>query len=115
MAVEIRSGARVIRQRLITARRIAEHYQNVTLPLRSLITEESQLHYNAMQIGIFQLLLAKRQEIQAGRNYIQALQAYWVARTDLDLLLQGRLSNLSEFAQVETAMPVPFMVSEGGE
>ncbi|GMQ82992.1 MAG: TolC family protein [Rhodothermia bacterium] len=115
VAVEVRSVVRVIRQRLITARRIAEHYQNVTLPLRSLITEESQLHYNAMQIGIFQLLLAKRQEIQAGRNYIQALHAYWVARSDLDLLLQGRHSNLSKFSQVETQMPVPLMVSTRGE
>lgn len=95
VAVEVRSAARTARARMLTARRVAEHYQEVLLPLRVRITRETQLQYNAMQIGIFQLLQAKQQEIEAGRRYIDALEAYWTARIDLDLLLQGRISRLS--------------------
>lgn len=114
LAVEIRSAGRAARQRLLTARRVALHYQDVVLPLRSSITAESQLHYNAMQIGIFQLLTAKRQEIQAGRSYIAALHAYWLARTDLDVLMQGRMSNLSDAVRMESAMSAPSIDPVGG-
>lgn len=114
LAVEIRSAARAARQRLLTARRVARHYRDVVLPLRTRITEESQLNYNAMQIGIFQLLTAKRQEIQAGRNYLAALHAYWLARTDLDVLLQGRMSRLSDAVGMGSAMSVPSTDPVGG-
>ncbi len=96
LAIEIRSTVRAARRRLESARDVAEHYKNVVLPLQGRITQETQLFYNAMQIGVFQLLDAKRQEIETGRQYIQALHAYWVARTDLDLILQGRVSGISE-------------------
>jgi cobalt-zinc-cadmium efflux system outer membrane protein len=51
-----------------------------------------------MQIGVFDLLNAKRMEYDSQRNYIQAIQNYWLARTELELLLSGHLikdSNVS--------------------
>jgi hypothetical protein len=44
---------------------------------------EVQLQYNAMQIGVFDLLRAKQEEVNAGREYVEALRDYWVARADL--------------------------------
>jgi cobalt-zinc-cadmium efflux system outer membrane protein len=44
-----------------------------------------------MQLGPFQLLIAKQQQIDAGAAYIRALQTYWLARTALDQLLNGRV------------------------
>jgi len=94
LAVRIRSSVRAARVRLLTARRIAEHYRDEMLPLRERIVRETLLQYNAMQVGVFQLLIAKQQQISTGQRYIEALQDYWLARTDLETILQGRLSDV---------------------
>ena len=91
LAVDVRSRARAARDAVIAARDVAEHYRRVVLPLRNEIVEQTQLQYNAMQIGPFQLLIAKQQQIDAGAAYIRALQAYWQARTELDQILNGRV------------------------
>ena len=91
LAVEIRSGVRVAHRRLLAARQTALSYQNEILPLQERILDQVQLQYNAMQVGTPQLLLAKQQQIDAGRNYIQALYNYHVARAEFDQILNGRL------------------------
>ncbi len=91
LAVEIRSLVRAARHRLLTARQTALAYQNEILPLQEKILEQVQLQYNAMQVGTPQLLLAKQQQIDAGRDYIQALYNYHVARAAFDQILNGRL------------------------
>ena len=45
-----------------------------------------------MLVGVFQLLVAKRDEIDAGRGYIEALRDYWIARTDLERAVGGELA-----------------------
>jgi cobalt-zinc-cadmium efflux system outer membrane protein len=90
LAVDIRSGIRSAYKHMITARQRAEYYRNVVIPLRHSIVEESQKQYNAMQIGAFQLLEAKRDEVEAGREYVEALREYWLARAELDEILAGR-------------------------
>ncbi|MDE0040879.1 MAG: TolC family protein, partial [Candidatus Poribacteria bacterium] len=91
LAVEIRAAVRAARRRLTTARQAALFYQNEILPLRRKIVEQVQLQYNAMQVGTPRLLLAKQQEIGAGRAYVQSLYNYHVARVELDQILAGRL------------------------
>lgn len=90
-AVDVRSAARTARARLAASRRQALHLRRVVLPLRSELTAEMQLQYNAMQVGVFHLLETRRREIEAGRAYLDALAAYHEARTELDLVLQGAL------------------------
>ena len=92
-AVEVRSAARASRNRLLAARAQADYYRRVILPLRREITERTQLQYNAMQIGAFQLLQAKQEEIEAGVEYIDALRDYWTARTQLEQITSGRLTD----------------------
>jgi cobalt-zinc-cadmium efflux system outer membrane protein len=92
LAIEIRSQVRRCRNRLTAARALAESYSKVILPLRHEIVRQTQLEYNAMGAGVFQLLQAKQGEIDAGREYVQALQDYWIARTELERALGGRLS-----------------------
>lgn len=91
LAVQIRSMARRVRDRLQGARNRALYYRDVVLPLRERILNETQLQYNAMQLGVFELLQAQERQIQAAVAYIEAQLAYWLARTDLDHLLSGRL------------------------
>jgi outer membrane protein, heavy metal efflux system len=89
-AVELRSAARAARDRLAAARERAVYCRDVLLPVRGEVLRESQLQYNAMQIGVFQLLTAKRDEVEAGGQYIQSLRDYWLARANLELILAGR-------------------------
>jgi hypothetical protein len=61
-------------------------------------TQEDQevralLQYNAMQLGVFDLLRAREQQIQAAAAYIETLLDYWLARTNLGHILSGRLPN----------------------
>ena len=75
----------------MAAQQTALSYQNKILPLQEKILEQVQLQYNAMQVGTPRLLLAKQQQIDAGRDYIQALYNYHVAQVKLDQILDGRL------------------------
>lgn len=68
LAIQIRADVRRARTRMESARRRAEYYSRVALPLRHRLVQQTQLQYNAMQVGVFQLLQAKREEIEAGRD-----------------------------------------------
>jgi cobalt-zinc-cadmium efflux system outer membrane protein len=62
------------------------------IPLRERLVAQAQLQYNAMQIGLYQLLQAKQAQIAAYRDYIEVLRSYWVSRFDLELSVGGSLS-----------------------
>ncbi len=91
LAVRVRSTTRSARDRLLGHRDRALYYRNVQLPLHERIVREAGLHYNAMQLGPFELLRAKEQQIETGVRYVEALRDYWLAATDLRLILAGRL------------------------
>ena len=74
-----------------STRRRAAYFEKIVLPLRHQNVGRSQLQYNAMQIGVFQLLQGKRDEIEAGRNYVETLTDYWLARTELKRAVGGDL------------------------
>ncbi|MBI3246109.1 MAG: TolC family protein [Deltaproteobacteria bacterium] len=91
LVVHIHAVARSTRDRLSGHRDRAFHYRDTLLPVRERILHETQLQYNAMQVGPLELLRAKEQQIEAGVRYIEALQDYWFAHADLALLLAGHL------------------------
>jgi len=91
LAIHIRSQAREARQRVLAARQVVEHYRQTLLPLRERIVAQTQLHYNAMLVGVYQLLAAKQGEVNTYREYIEAVREYWIARSDLERVLGGRL------------------------
>jgi cobalt-zinc-cadmium efflux system outer membrane protein len=53
--------------------------------------DETLRQYNAMNATVFALLSAKRDHIEGGRAYVEALRDYWTARAELEQLLAGRL------------------------
>jgi outer membrane protein, heavy metal efflux system len=91
LAVRVRSTARSVRDRMEGARDRALYYRDILLPLHERIVNESQLLYNAMQIGPIQLLRAREQQIETAVAYIESLRDYWLARGDLGQILSGRL------------------------
>ena len=91
LGVRVRSTARVVRERVQGAQDRALYYRDILLPLLERIVNETQLQYNAMQLGVFDLLRARERQIQAAVAYVETLRDYWLARTDLGQLLSGRL------------------------
>jgi outer membrane protein, heavy metal efflux system len=94
--VEVRAAVRAVRIELETARARAERIRDVLLPLRQEILDQTLLQYNAMNVGLFQLLAAKREQIETGRMYIEALLDYWLAHTSVLQLRAGRVPTLAD-------------------
>lgn len=90
-AVRIRSAVRSVSSRLQATTDSADYYKRVLLPLRERIVSGTQLEYNAMSVGIFQLLQAKRDQIETARAYVELLRDYWTLRAQAEQLLAGRL------------------------
>ena len=64
------------------------------------------LQYNAMSLGVFQLLQARRDQIRANTAYIGVLREYWNARLDLEQLARGSLPpDASMMTSVEVSGP----------
>lgn len=91
LALQVQSSARTTTARLMAARSSATRYRDTLLPLRARILDTAQAEYNAMSIGVFQLLEAKRAQIQAGSGWVDALRDYWLSRAHAEQLLAGRL------------------------
>ena len=91
LGVRLRSTARLVKERVQGAEDRARYSRDIVLPLRERIVRETQLHYNAMQLGVFELLRAREQQIQAALAYVDTLLDYWLARTDLEQLMSGRI------------------------
>jgi cobalt-zinc-cadmium efflux system outer membrane protein len=91
-AVDARSEVREVRDRLLAARAVADRYRTVLVPLRERIVALAQERYGAMLLGVYELLLAKQSEVNTYREYIEAVQGYWGARSDLERAVGGRLA-----------------------
>jgi cobalt-zinc-cadmium efflux system outer membrane protein len=91
MAVSIRSQVRAARTRMYNARDRVEFYRRDVLPVQEKLVQQTQLQYNGMLLGVFQLLQVRREQIEAGSEYIDAMRDYWTARTDLERAVGGHL------------------------
>jgi cobalt-zinc-cadmium efflux system outer membrane protein len=104
-AVDIRSLVRGERAAVRSLFARAHFITEKVLPLRSTVVRESMLHFNAMLIGPFQLLDAKRDEIESAGQYIDALMRYWLHRASLDQLLCGRLISADGYEAMPPSSP----------
>jgi outer membrane protein TolC len=90
MATDLRSAAREARSRVQSSHARARQYQEIIVPAQHQVTEQTVLQYNAMQLGILQLLQARREELAVQLAYVETLREYWTAVAALDALLAGR-------------------------
>ena len=91
MGVRVRAALRAVQARASAARERTLYLKNTLLPMRERILNETQLQFNAMNTSVFQLLIARRDQIEAGRGYVESLREYWLAKADLEQLLAGRV------------------------
>ena len=90
LAIEIRSEVRLARDRLIGSRALVETHEGTLLPKRREVLEQTLLHYNMMLLGVYDLLLARREETEAGQAATAARRDYWIARVRLERAVGGR-------------------------
>src|SRR5262249_9416908 len=91
LAVEIRAAIRAAYSRLVSARARVDFYRSSVLPLQKRILGESELEYNAMQIGIGSLLEARSEQVEAEIQLVDATRDYWVAHAQLERAIGGDL------------------------
>lgn len=94
LAIMVRSEIRVHRAELVAARRKVEYYQQKILPRAESVTELTLQQYNAMQLGTYQLLETRSDQLEAHQEYVEALRDYWIARSELELSVGGRLPSM---------------------
>jgi cobalt-zinc-cadmium efflux system outer membrane protein len=90
-AVEIRATARRLRARLVSLRDRAHYQREVLAPLEEALVLETVRNYNAMQIGAFDVLEQRQQELDAALEHAATSREAWRSRIDLDELLAGSL------------------------
>ncbi len=89
VGIDVRSAARVLRSHLQSAHGRARHFQEVILPAQRSVTEHTLLQYNAMAVGIFAVLQARRDELELELTYVDTLREYWSADATLQAMLAG--------------------------
>ena len=95
-AVAVRSEAREAYQAYRSTYDIAQHYQREVLPLRKIISDETLLRYNAMQIDVFALLAEARQRIASTVAAIEAQRDFWLADANLTAAIIGGGTSMDE-------------------
>ncbi|MBE2253372.1 MAG: TolC family protein [Myxococcus sp.] len=93
-AVVIRSLTRASLNRVESASRRARHYAERLVPARQKQLDETVKQYNAMTLGVFQVLQVQRGVTESALAQVDATLDYWRARAGLDLLLAGRSTPL---------------------
>ncbi len=83
------TSAKILYDELSGARENVMIQRQKVLPLSNKVLQGMQLDYNAMQIGVFDLLAAKREQLSVGIAYIEAVEDYWKTRASYEYLLAG--------------------------
>jgi cobalt-zinc-cadmium efflux system outer membrane protein len=91
LEVRVRSRVRELRTRLAGQVAAAREARETLLPQRVAILDQTLRHYNAMVQGVYDVLAARRAEIEAERVAIEAWRDAWVTRYDLETAVGGAL------------------------
>jgi outer membrane protein TolC len=91
LAIALRSHVREARNRLVAAHARVRAYEGTLVPAQRTVMEQTVRQYNAMQLGVFELLAARRGELQIELGHVAAQRAYFDALAALDAILAGKL------------------------
>jgi len=83
MEIDISNGIQRAAADVATAKLRIEQYRQSLIPLRESIVARTQELLNFMFASAFDLIMAKQQEYDAYQGYLEAVQDYWLARSEL--------------------------------
>jgi outer membrane protein TolC len=99
MAIDVRSQARETRARVLSAGSRVRQYEQVILPARRHVLDETLLQYNAMQVSIFSLLSALRERQMREVDAVRTRREYACALAGMEALLAGHHVRVGGVAQ----------------
>jgi cobalt-zinc-cadmium efflux system outer membrane protein len=108
-ALDVHATCRAVLERLSASRQRVLLYEQELLPMRQRVLDEALLQYNAMSMGVYQLLEMQRALTATQVAHLSALLDYWLQRTDLEQLLAG-----SKLATAASDGAAPSEVSQMG-
>jgi outer membrane protein, heavy metal efflux system len=91
VAVQVQSLARLHQTKLRSARQTALFYADNVVPQSRRLLDTAKRKYDAMQLGVFELLEAEEAHVRVGLDNITALTTYWQERVRLAQILTGKL------------------------
>lgn len=103
-ALVVRSAARSTLNRVESAAKRARHYAERLLPARKRALQETVLQYNAMQLGVFQVIAAQRAVTETALMQVDATLDARRAQAAMELLLAGRSTPLELGAMPSSSM-----------
>lgn len=111
LAIDVRSHVRESAARMVAARAKVNFIRGSLLPARQAQLELSVQHYNRMMIGVFDLLRARQDQLDAERDDVRARESYWIARAELERAVGGRLPSL---VASDASTPTPTREGKSG-
>lgn len=114
LAIDVRSALRELRNRVRSAHARARAYDAVIGPARQRVMEQTVLQYNAMSVGLFQVLQARREQLDTELARVETRREFWTAAAALDALLAGWRVGTEGMIAVPAAMGGAPGAAEGG-
>ena len=93
---ELAASALTTRSRIEQAFAEVRQLVDVVMPLRKRVLDQTLRQYNAMNASTFELLVARRDMVDVGRQYIEALRSYWSAMAEAKALRRGGRAMLTK-------------------
>ncbi len=106
---EVVSQVRTSYAKLLTTREMIETYRETVIPLHEKFIDSLQKHYNYMLVGVYDLLNAKKEEIEAYHKFVDALKDYWITRSELEHLAGERFAVVPTDTSLPEINPEPVM------
>jgi outer membrane protein TolC len=103
LAVDVASQVRENYGAYRTAYDLARHWRDEIVPLRKTISDENQLRYNGMLIGVFELLADAREQVASVAQALNTQRDFWLADAALQASLVGRPTSAGISMQAEPA------------
>jgi len=94
VAINAQSEIREAHSRYLTSYDIARQYHDEIVPLRKKILDEKLLRYNGMLVSPFELFADARAQVISVKTYIEKLNEFWLADTELQMTRIGDLDAL---------------------
>jgi outer membrane protein, heavy metal efflux system len=107
LVLELRSRARELERGVASAHDRARKFETLILPAQQRVLDQTLLQYNAMQVSVFDLLRARREQFEVELSYVETLREYWTARAALDALLAGVRVTPSAVAAIAPSLAEP--------
>lgn len=91
--------------RITNAQRALVHFETTLLPLHERIVAETLKFYNGMLLGVYDLLSAKQNQLDAKHDHIEMVKMYCLAQADLEHAIGG--GTIGSTIDTQKSAPAP--------